>query len=229
MLKPIFCPAELLDLSHFYADDTGLMAPLEIEVKFRIEDRPLAVRRIEALGAVSGGRVFETNVRFDDPEGSLTRQGALLRLRRDTRTTLTHKSRPAEADRNFKVYEEREVIVSDFDAMQRILASLGLRPRQRYEKWRETFMLNRTHLCLDEMPFGIFLEIEGDPGEIRRIAAELGLPWEKRILMTYLGIFASLKNALDLPFDDLTFANFQSARLDDADLQEKLEVILAGP
>jgi adenylate cyclase class 2 len=202
--------------------------PLEIEVKFLIEDRRQALKKILALGAVSEGRVFESNVRFDDREDSLMRQGALLRLRRDTRAILTHKSKPARPDGRFKVYNEREVEVSDFAAMQQILESLGFHPRQIYEKWRETFKLDHAHLCLDEMPFGVFLEIEADPDEIQGIAAALGLAWRRRILMTYLQIFASLKEALALPFSDLTFANFKAARLDGGTLRKQLEAILTG-
>jgi len=40
--------------------------------------------------------------------------------------------------------------------MQRILMSLGFRPEQTYEKWRETLVVDQTYFCLDTLPFGDF-------------------------------------------------------------------------
>jgi adenylate cyclase class 2 len=55
-----------------------------------------------------------------------------------------------------------EVEVNDFGTMGLIRESLGFHKEQIYEKWRETFALNDTLLCLDTQPFGDFLKIEGD-------------------------------------------------------------------
>ena len=191
---------------------------LEIEVKFYLgpPEAPLATvirSRIEALGGLTGGRVFEKNIRFEDPEEGLLKRRSLLRLRQDRRARLTFKSESSsvqERDReNFKVFEELELEVGDFSTMAGILGALGYHPAQVYEKWRETFTLGAAHLCMDTMPFGEFLEIEGSREEIPLLAARLGLGWEHRILETYLGIFARLKTALSLPFGDVTFDHFR--------------------
>ncbi len=188
--------------------------PLEIEVKFYISDRESMRERILAMGAKSSERVFEENIRFEDASGSLMQRKALLRLRQDRKAWLTFKSRPAEQDSQFKIFEELETEVSDFSAMQHILEALGFHAEQRYEKWRETFVLGNTHLCLDTMPFGDFLEIEGDKSNILELARQLDLRWEKRILQNYLGIFSLLKEKLQLPFSDITFENFQKTDAD---------------
>jgi adenylate cyclase class 2 len=96
-------------------------------------------RRILALGAESRGRVFENNIRYEDEKNTLIRKKSLLRLRRDAKTILTFKSSPPATSREFKVLNELEVEVSDFQTMNRILENLGLHPEQVYEKWRETF------------------------------------------------------------------------------------------
>jgi adenylate cyclase class 2 len=100
--------------------------------------------------------------------------------------------------------------VTDFDATCRILECLGFFPRQVYEKYRETFTLKATTLCLDNLPYGDFLEIEGDKAPIRELTDRLGLNWKKRILATYLEMFEFIRKEAALEFNDLTFAGFQN-------------------
>lgn len=190
------------------------MENLEIEVKFYLSDMDSIRDRILELGAVSMGRVFETNLRFDDADNRLIEKKSLLRLRRDTKTTLTFKSEPPFKNNQFKILKELEVDVSDFTTMKHILESLGFREEQVYEKWRETYVFGDTNLCLDTMPYGNFLEIEGKKESIQQLASQIGLLWEKRILLNYLAIFDIIKRQLNLSFYDVTFGNFNNIRFD---------------
>jgi adenylate cyclase, class 2 len=185
------------------------MNHLEIEVKFYLSDMKFVRNRIIGLGAENKGRVFETNIRFEDTDKSLTRNKSLLRLRKDTKTTLTFKSEPKVKDDQYKVLKELEVETSNFSTMKLILESLGFYEEQRYEKHRETFVLKDTMLCLDTMPYGDFIEIEGSKGQIKKLASQIGLRWEKRIVLNYLSIFDIIKQQSDLPFSDVTFDNFK--------------------
>ncbi|MGD9082985.1 MAG: class IV adenylate cyclase [Desulfobacterales bacterium] len=200
------------------------MEHLEIEVKFYLSDMDSIRDRILALGAVSRGRVFETNIRFEDADNRLIEKKSLLRLRRDRKITLTFKDEPAFKDHQFKILRELEVEVSDFTTMKHILESLGFREEQVYEKWRETFMLNSTNLCLDTMPYGDFLEIEGQKEDIKELAYRIGLKWQKRILLNYLAIFEVIRQKSNLPFYDVTFSNFINIRFDFARYLDLLEV-----
>jgi len=200
------------------------MEHLEIEVKFYLSDMDRIRDRIIELGAVSMGPVFETNIRFDDADNRLIQKKSLLRLRQDTKSTLTFKSEPPFKDDQFKILRELEVEVSDFTFMKHILESLGFREEQVYEKWRETFVLHSTNLCLDTMPYGNFLEIEGQKDDIKRLASQIGLKWEKRILLNYLAIFDVIKQKSNLPFYDVTFSNFINIRFDLAKYIDLLEV-----
>ena len=190
------------------------MEPLEIEVKFYLEDRNAVREKILDLGAESRGRFFESNIRFEDRDKSLVKRRSLLRLRRDDRVRITFKSEPEEKDPRFKVYRELETEVGDFETMESILAALGFFPDQRYEKYRETLVIEDTQFCLDEMPFGDFLEIEGAKHEILRMVAALGLNWEERILFNYLKMFETVKQKENLRFNDLTFDNFDGVSVD---------------
>jgi adenylate cyclase class 2 len=184
------------------------MPPIETEVKFHLVDPPAMRARLIDLGALSSGRTLERNVCFDTEAHDLRRHKSLLRLRQDRRVTLTFKSPPAETDPGFKQLVELEVEVGDFEAMRRILHAVGFRPQHAYEKQRETLRLGRTAFCVDTLPYGDFLEIEGPRGEIRDCAGRLGVDWDRRILLTYLEIFAIVKSRLGLNCEDATFDNF---------------------
>lgn len=207
------------------------MSDLEIEVKFFLSD-PEAMRdRLRRAGAeTASGRGFERNLRFDDARESLRKGKSLLRLRQDREARLTFKGEPGAADaelaKTVKVFRELEVTVSDFGRTRAILEALGFFPAQTYEKWRTTFHLEAAECCLDEMPFGAFLEIEGEPEAIRSASRRLELDWDRRILTNYLALFEAVRKACGLPFTDLTFANFEPLAVGAEAVIRKFE---AGP
>lgn len=204
------------------------MPELEIEVKFFLSSPETARENLLALGARRESvRVFERNLRFEDDRGRPGRDGGLLRLRQDRRARLTFKGDPGKAvadmAREFKVFRELEVDVSDFERTRDILEAIGFSVVQRYEKYRETFSLDGTECCLDTLPYGDFLEIEGSPEAIRTVADRLGLPWERRILANYLAMFEVIRETFGLSFSDLVFEHFESAPVDAAPTIRRFE------
>ena len=193
------------------------MEKLETEIKFYLSDNQTIRKCISDLGARCRGKFFERNLRFEDKQKTLKKKKVLLRLRRDKTTTLTIKSPLAKCDNEFKKMKELEVQVSDFNTMNHMLQTLGFHCEQIYEKWRETFVLNKTLFCLDSMPFGKFLEIEGQEADIQKYVSRLGLQWNKRILLNYLEIFDILKSNEKLDFNDVTFDNFENIEADYTD------------
>lgn len=186
------------------------MTPLEIEVKFYLNTTEPIRRFLTEQRAASQGRFFETNIRFEDTNNGLKKNKSLLRLRQDKKASLTYKSKAPDADKDFKIHRELEVDVSDFNTMYRILESLGFHQEQIYEKWRETFVIGRTNICIDQMPYGEFLEIEGEKEAIKQLADAANLNWDDRILMNYLEMFDIIKRKLNLDFKDITFDNFKN-------------------
>ena len=201
------------------------MDNLEIEVKFFLEDIETIRERLIQSGADSNGRNFERNICFDNEDDGLFLSDSLLRLRKDDRATLTYKAKPDAGDREFKVLKELEVEVSDFETMLNILCALGFHQSQSYEKYRETFTIGDAKLCLDQMPFGNFLEIEGGKDEIRNLAQQIGMQWSRRIIGNYRFLFDIIKQRLLLSFSDITFDNFSTVKLD---LETFLLVFEAG-
>jgi adenylate cyclase class 2 len=51
--------------------------------------------------------------------------------------------------------------------------------------------------------------LEGKEADIRQAADALGLDWERRILVNYLGLMMQAQSYYELDFDDLTFENFK--------------------
>jgi len=201
------------------------MENLETEVKFFMPDINQIRNRIVQIGAVFRQRSFEKNIRFEDSQNRLIKKQSLLRLRKDNKITLTFKSPPShKEDRQFKVLKELEVQVSNFKIMNSILESIGFHKEQIYEKWREIFLLNNTEICLDNMPYGNFVEIEGHRDEIRKTARLIGLNWQERILLNYLSIFDIIREKLNLSFNDVTFDNFKNVQVNILDYLHLLQV-----
>jgi adenylate cyclase, class 2 len=198
------------------------MDAVEIEVKFWVPQPEVLVERILALGADAGRRVFERNWIFDDSGAGLAARGELLRLRKDDAWRLTYKL-PCAHDGEFKVRRELETTLADGEVLAAVFRALGLESVRCYEKWRQTFDLDGAHLCLDTLPFGTFLEIEGSGERIRRVAADLGLPWPRRILGTYLDLFHIVAEEMNPPFSDITFANFKGLAVDMAAWRQRFE------
>ncbi|HPO58456.1 MAG TPA: class IV adenylate cyclase [Anaerolineaceae bacterium] len=191
----------------------------EIEVKFYVRDLAAVRVRLEALGAVlAAERVLEHNLRFDTPDGRLTQQGLVLRLRRDRRAVLTFKG-PSRPDASVAERTEIEVEVGDFDAARRLLEALGYRVGVMYEKYRTTYRLGELEVVLDELPYGHFVEIEGpDADAIQAGAEQLGLDWEVRCVKSYLALFNHLVNRRLLDARNLTFAELKGVSVSAADL-----------
>jgi adenylate cyclase class 2 len=200
------------------------MIVLESEVKFFLSDPAALGRRLREAGATVRGEAFETNYRFDNADRRLQAAHCLLRLRRDGRNRLTFKRPDPSGGRQFKTHEEIEVEVSDFETTAELLEALGFRRIQIYEKRRATFELHSAEICLDQLPFGHFVEIEGAPEVIPSLAETLGLQWPRRILANYLEIFERLRRRLELPFIDVTFANFEGVQADLAPLIRGFEM-----
>lgn len=198
---------------------------VEVEVKFLLADPDELRGRLLAAGAEQRKpRLFERNVRFDTPEETLRANLQLLRLRQDDQVRLTFKGPVANTGSEAKVREEIEVEIGDFSSMSAILQKVGFVAHQVYEKYRETFRLGNVEVVLDELPFGNFVELEGEETAIRAAAAVLGLAWDERILINYLGLWHLLRQRYGLPFTDLTFENLADLDVSAAALLESTAV-----
>lgn len=149
---------------------------IEIEKKYRLTNEhaePLR-RRLEKVCVGEGGRVvFEENIIYTGP--GLDPHRRVLRLRRvDGRAVFTFKERE-QTDAAIKRQREEETEVADADALAAILDALGYHPALVYEKRRATWRVAGAEVVLDELPFGLFVEIEGEEEAILDAEKLLGL------------------------------------------------------
>jgi adenylate cyclase class 2 len=90
------------------------------------------------------------------------------------------------------------------------MGCLGLRTKFRYEKFRTSFRMQGVHLDLDETPVGTFLELEGRPAAIDRVARELGFTPSEYIRATYYEIYVAERRRRGRPVRHMLFS--RSAR-----------------
>jgi adenylate cyclase class 2 len=192
----------------------------EVEAKFYLRDQQAFERRlISAGGQLTVPRVFEINLRFDTPDGSLALARQVLRLRRDTQAVMTYKG-PMRAGEEVSVRREIEFEVSDFAAARSLLEALGYQVVVMYEKYRTTYRFLEVEVMLDEMPYGAFVEIEGaDPGLVRTAADRLGLRWDARSQESYLALFEGLRSRRGFRMPHLSFDGFKGITVKPEDLQ----------
>lgn len=139
---------------------------VEIEKKYRLtaERRGPLRERLRRMGARCVGQEFEENTLYTG--GQLHTRQCALRLRKvGGAAILTYKER-FPSDSAVKRQREDETRVEDAEAMAAILDALGYRPALVYEKRRETWRIANCELVIDELPFGLFMEIEGDEAAI---------------------------------------------------------------
>lgn len=151
------------------------LMPIEVEKKYRLTkaQREALLQRLPQIGAKPEGEVFEENVLYDGT--ALKDRNCVLRLRRMAgNATLTFKER-LPGTSAIKRQREEETRIQDAGVMHRILEALEYRPRVVYEKRRQTWRLGTVELVLDELPFGLFMEIEGSEAEIQATEERLAI------------------------------------------------------
>lgn len=198
----------------------------EIEVKFYVNDLAAVEESLLGLGCrLVEPKVFESNLRFDTPDGALTLERRVLRLRQpapsgqpEAAGVLTYKS-PSQPGQEVTIRQEIEVVVDNLVTARHLLEALGYQVVVMYEKWRTIYRLGPVDVVLDELPYGNFVEIEGhNPEEIRTAARQLGLKWKARLELSYLGLFERLRlgglNAQHLTFAELAGHYFSADDLD---------------
>jgi len=163
----------------------------EIELKLPSRDLDAVRRRIrEQGGAAVSPLHFESNDLYDDAQGRLASSGCTLRLRRANNDTILTFKGPARFESGVKRRRELETSVADGEAAEAILAGLGLTKRFRYEKRREEWKFEDCLIALDQTPLGDFVEIEGDPTQIRRAVSLLELDSSEAIPYSYAKLYA---------------------------------------
>lgn len=177
---------------------------MEIERKYVEVDLPSIRDRLKNAGAISSGPYFEKNTIFSTTE--LLSNGQIIRLRciekgGSSKYLLTYKKRiDILNDRNIKVREEIETYIEDYNNMYKIIENLGFKVIGVEEKIREHWEVDykliynikediRASVELDYLPFGNYVEIEGNESSINWLERHLGLDKFKISTNSYFEIY----------------------------------------
>lgn len=158
---------------------------IEIERKYRLGRKRLdeITGRLLELGAVYQKEVFEVNYQHRGNE--FDERGATLRLRKiGDFSVLTYKEKVRSED-GTKQKIEYETSVSNADAAEKIIERLGYKLSAVYEKRRKYWRLDGTEIVLDELPFGLYMEIEGTADGIATVEKKIGLKAAEREPRSY--------------------------------------------
>jgi adenylate cyclase, class 2 len=183
-------------------------AQMEVEVKVPVKDPQIMKEIIVKAGAVLvRDRHFESNTLYDYADRSLSASGCLLRIRElPEGGLLTFKGKVVPHEK-FKTRPEAETMCADSQSAKNILHNLGLRAFFRYQKYREEYSLFDALICLDELPFGFYLEIEGEPAFIDLVTKKLELDPDTFSKRSYAAIYSEICREKGVPFGDILFKN----------------------
>lgn len=192
----------------------------ETEVKFFVKDLGRVEMRLRKLKAhLIQPRIHEVNLRFDNANGDLRRELKVLRLRRDSEAKFTFKGPSEERAGGVLSRKEIEFTIENFDAAKEFLEAIGFTPIVFYEKYRATYELGNLHIMLDELPYGNFVEIEGeDINALREISGLLGLDWEAIVRAGYHALFERITGKYKLDPGQLSFEVLKTVQVTGADM-----------
>ena len=163
--------------------------PIETEVKLRIPSTQEIAPRLMALGFQPEIPAQAEHSVLWDRGTELLSHGCALRLRSYAGGSWITWKGPKVQDALLKIRPEIETSVSSLEAMEGILRALGYVPVLAMEKTRALLRREDLVACLDETPFGCYLELEGEPSAIHRAMEGLGLGPELAEQRSYPTLF----------------------------------------
>lgn len=174
------------------AEEFTLTMPIEIEKKYRLtlKDRRAIEKHLRALGSKPKPLEHEENTIYRG--GTLGFDLRALRLRRvNGEAILTLKER-IPTDSPIKHQNENETRVNNADATDAILRGIGFEPALVYEKRRTRWDVGRAKVVIDELPYGLFMEIEASEKEIKRVEKLIDAEKLPAVTETYPAMTAQL-------------------------------------
>ncbi len=169
--------------------------PVELEAKMKVADANSVRQRVIDAGGKVLGEFAELNVFFDTEDRLLLAADKGLRIRknRDVKNGTDSIIITFKGPRHpgpLKSREETELEVQDLDDARHLLEAMGYQKVLSFEKRRESWLLDKCRIELDEVPhLGSFVEIEGPREQIvMTLRQKLGLSAEPIIKSSYTAL-----------------------------------------
>lgn len=184
---------------------------IEIEYKFKVEDKDSLVSLLDGLADAKKLREYQSNVMFDNLQETMQNTNGRIRVRKigiKGKKELTYK-KPLSSKNGAKREIEYEIEFSDSNTqIENILYEMCFMPKSSYELYRTEWRIRNVQVTLDEYPYGNYIEIEGNEEEIQIVAKELNYDVSKGITKPTDTLFQEWRKERGLPvklhmrFDD---------------------------
>lgn len=155
--------------------------PIETEVKIKIDAvEPIKQKLLEMKAELYKKRALQTDIYFGNK--TMKKKGQIMKIRDNA--LLIYKG-PSQKKNNIRSNEEIEIMVDNAVHLKQLLEQLDYLQYWKKERYRESYLVNMTQICIDETPMGNFIEIEGKKDSIIDIAKHLGFSQKNFIADSY--------------------------------------------
>lgn len=200
------------------------MQDKEIEVKIKVEDKKEIQKRLKKLGWTIKDLVFQKTFQNDTPDYSLRSKGIFPRTRLEScegkgrvssfaiKINPRGKFEGETPNDDYFRRTEYSIEIEDAAEMSRMLEILGFEDVRIWEKYRQIWENKNNkevEITIDSLPFGDFLEIEGEEKSIEEMMKNLKIEKKERIPLPYWLVYKKWcrENKKTLK-KEVTFDNF---------------------
>jgi predicted adenylyl cyclase CyaB len=178
----------------------------EIEVKYQVPFLPKVKKAMESHGFVFKEKHFERNFIFDTHAHEFKDGGKLLRIRMTTHNLsnikgyLTTKIKIEGGE--YKSNVEHEISIDQPQKMMQMFKGI-FEHHFEYQKFRSTYYSReyKTNVCVDELPFGTFIEIESSTAvQLKEVIDLLKLKGLKPIVKGYPSLCGDRNQCYDVTY-----------------------------
>lgn len=166
----------------------------EVQVKIRINDFQNTKKILVDKGCVFLGGWREKIIRFDTKDKELKEKGKFLRVKIGNENVVTLKENRNYENNKFFEMSNSKFQIDDVESLCYVLKAIGLNNTYVMEKYRLLWMYKDIEFYINELPFGVFLEINSEDKNINKIIKLLKINAEQLIKVTYWEIYEDLKS-----------------------------------
>lgn len=178
----------------------------EKQVKFKINNFEQISKALLDIEAIFIGGFMERTIRYDTLDLYYSNKGIFIRTKQGIKNVLTVKEVPKKM--NNKTLERTlvEVEVDDINNVDYILKKIGLTNKFVMEKYRLYYYYKKCFISIDELPFGVYLEIKGSDKDIKKLCKKLEINENELIKVTYWDLYYKFYKGSNAN-DDIVFSN----------------------
>lgn len=173
------------------------MVEKDVQVKIKLSDFQRTKKFLISKGAIFLGSWKEKTIRFDTEEQILKKNGKFLRIKIGNQNVVTLKETENNEKNKFFESTNRQFEIDDVESFCYILKRIGFSKNYIMEKYRLAWMYKGIEFYIDELPFGVFMELKGEKQEINKMLKLLNVKSEDLIKSTYWEIYADINHKVE--------------------------------